>query len=176
VLAFKFGDLTAADRTLADPRLETVRGSGGAVGEPVALHRAQIAWLQGRTEDARRLADEVIAYYRGRQWGARQQPVVQMDLARAEALAGRKEVALREATAAMAAQIKLDALTAGHLRFVYGRLLVTCDRRAEALGVLRDYIGGYGWTTPNDIRLDPIWSRLKDDPRFEEILKSAKPL
>lgn len=176
LLAFTFGDLAAADRVLTDPRLETVSGSGGVVGEPVTLHRAQIAWLQGRPEDARRLADEAIAYYRGRQWSARQQPVVQMDLARAEALAGRKEVALREAAAAMAAQIKLDALTAADLRYVYGRLLVTCDRRAEALDVLRDYIGGFGLRTPNEIRLDPIWSRLKDDPRFEEILKSAKAL
>ncbi len=175
-LAFTFGDLAAADRALADPRLETVRGLGGVVSEPVALHRAQIAWLQNRPEDARRFADEAITYYRGRLWGARQQPVVQMDLARAEALAGRKEVALREAEAAMAAQIKLDAFTAESQRFVYGRLLVTCDRRAEALGVLRDYLGGYGGTTPNEIRLDPIWSRLMDDPRFEEILKSAKPL
>jgi hypothetical protein len=30
--------------------------------------------------------------------------------------------------------------------------------------------------SPNEIRLDPFWSPLKDDPRFEEILKSAKPL
>ena len=175
-LAFTFGDLAAADRALADPRLETVHGLFGIVGEPVTLHRAQIAWLQGRPEDARRLADAAIVYYRGRQWSARQQPVVQLDLARAEALAGRKEVALREAAAAMAAQIKLDALTAADLRYVYGRLLIVCDRPAEALGILRDYLGGYGRTTPNEIRLDPIWSRLKDDPRFEEILKSAKAL
>jgi len=153
-----------------------VHGLFGIVGEPVTLHRAQIAWLQGRPEDARRLADAAIVYYRGRQWSARQQPVVQLDLARAEALAGRKEVALREAAAAMAAQIKLDALTAADLRYVYGRLLIVCDRPAEALGILRDYLGGYGRTTPNEIRLDPIWSRLKDDPRFEEILKSAKAL
>ncbi len=176
LLAFTFGDLAAADRALADPRLETVRGLGWVVGEPVTLHRAQIAWLQGRPEDARRLADVAIVYYRGRQWSARQQPVVQMDLARAEALAGRKEVALHEAAAAMAVQIKLDAFTAANLRFVYGQLLIICDRRAEALGILRDYLGGYGRTTPNEIRLDPIWSRLKDDPRFEEILKSAKAL
>ena len=101
---------------------------------------------------------------------------MQMDIARAHALAGRKDVALREGEAAMTAQIRLDAFTAANQRFVYGRLLVTCDRPAEGLGVLREYIGGFGATTPNEIRLDPIWSRLKDDPRFEEILKSAKPL
>lgn len=175
-LAFTFGDLAAADRALVDPRLETVLGLGGVVSEPVALHRAQIAWLENRPEDARRLADEAIAYYRGRPWSARQQPVVQMDLARAHALAGRKEVALREAETAMAAQIKLDVFTAWNQRFVYGRLLVTCDRHAEALGVLREYMDGYGLSPPAEIRLDPFWSRLKDDPRFEEILKSVKPL
>lgn len=30
--------------------------------------------------------------------------------------------------------------------------------------------------SPNEIRADPVWSRLKADARFEEILKAAKPL
>jgi hypothetical protein len=29
---------------------------------------------------------------------------------------------------------------------------------------------------PHSIRLDPIWSRMNGNPRFEEILKNAKPL
>ncbi len=30
--------------------------------------------------------------------------------------------------------------------------------------------------SPATIRLAPLWARVKVDPRFEEILKSAKPL
>ena len=29
--------------------------------------------------------------------------------------------------------------------------------------------------SPNELRWDVFWSRLKDDPRFEEILRRAKP-
>jgi len=30
--------------------------------------------------------------------------------------------------------------------------------------------------TPMQVRMDPLWQRLKDDPRFEETLKLARPL
>ena len=39
---------------------------------------------------------------------------------------------------------------------------------------LRQVLSLPGTAQPQQIRTDLIWSRLKDDPRFEEILKSAK--
>jgi TolB-like protein/uncharacterized protein YecT (DUF1311 family) len=177
-VACRAGDLAAADRVLTDPRMKSIRGTGGVVSEPVALHRAQLAWLQGRGADARRWADDALAYYRGREWSVRQRPVVQMDMARADALAGRKESALTGARAALAAQRELDALTFANQRPIMGQLLVVCGEREEALALLRECYSGTSIIsmTPAAVRLDPFWSRLKDDPRFEEILRGVRPL
>jgi hypothetical protein len=49
-------------------------------------------------------------------------------------------------------------------------------RREEALAALRAVLAGpCGWS-PHEIRHDPLFSRLKDDPRFEEMLAAAKSL
>ncbi|MDP2139114.1 MAG: TIR domain-containing protein [Candidatus Didemnitutus sp.] len=174
--ALGMGDLAEADRLLQDPRWETVPGVGGVVNEPVALHRAELAWLLDRRGEATRWADEAIAYYRSRSWNARQQPVVQLDIARAQALAGRTEEAVREGRAALAAQMAFDSFNQSNLRSPLGKVLIVAGRPEEALALLREIIAEFSSITPGSIRRDPFWSRLKDDPRFEEILKSAKPL
>jgi len=56
------------------------------------------------------------------------------------------------------------------------RAYVALGRRDEALALLREATTTTCQLSPNEIRYDPVLSRLKDDPRFEEILKSAKPL
>ncbi|MDP1580222.1 MAG: TIR domain-containing protein [Candidatus Didemnitutus sp.] len=174
--ALGMGDLVEADRILQDPRWETVPGAGGVVNEPVALHRAELAWLLDRRGEAARWAGEAIAYYRGRSWNARQQPVVQLDIARAQALAGRAEEAVREGRAALAAQMAFDSFNQSNLRAPLGQVLIVAGRPEEALALLQEIIAAFSSITPGSIRRDPFWSRLKDDPRFEEILKSAKPL
>jgi TolB-like protein/tetratricopeptide (TPR) repeat protein len=176
VLALNKGDLGAAERILEDPRWQTVLGLGGIVNEPPALHRAQLAWLRGRPDEARRHADEAIRIYRTGTWNARQQPVAQMGIARAEAFAGRYDVAIREARAALAAQEAMDQFNYAFIRHWLGTVLVVAGRPEEALAELRRLMAGLGTMSPGEFRHDPIWSRLKDDPRFEEILKSAKPL
>ena len=35
------------------------------------------------------------------------------------------------------------------------------------MAALRDLMNGVSRLSPNEIRLDPLWSRLKGDPRFE---------
>ena len=53
------------------------------------------------------------------------------------------------------------------------------DAREEALTCLRAITTGPSCSdfgTPRIIRIDPCWSRMADDPRFEAILKAVKPL
>ncbi|MBM3851716.1 MAG: hypothetical protein FJ399_01020 [Verrucomicrobia bacterium] len=60
-----------------------------------------------------------------------------------------------------------------------GRVYALVGPREDALAILRVLMTGPSSTyfgTPRVIRLDPCWSRLADDPRFEEILQAAKPL
>ena len=85
--------------------------------------------------------------------------------------------ALRDARVALADQKARDAYAGTAMQNDYGQILVVCSQRDEALATLQAFMTGMsGATAPNEFRFDPIWSRLKDDPRFEEILKSAKPL
>ena len=146
------------------------------VRNPVAIYRAQLAYLRGDREAARRFADEAIAYYRTGPWNERQQQWVRMKIALAEALAGRAEIAAREAQTAMDEIAARDAYDATILREEFGTVQLVLGRREEALATLRQILAGPCHFSPNELRRDPLWSRLKDDPRFEEILKSAKPL
>lgn len=171
--ALHSGDLAQAERILQDPRWQIVLGLGGTVNEPVALHRAQLAWLLGRPDEARRQADEAIAYYRAGSWSLRQQPVVQMGIARAEAFAGRADAAIREGRAALTAQQQLDYFNLPYFRHWLGTVFLVAGRPAEAREELRQLMAGFSTLSASEIRHDPIWSRLQDDPRFEEILKSV---
>ena len=94
----------------------------------------------------------------------------------AEAWAGRSEEAIRDAQAALANMTAQDAYDAAQLRQLLGTVYLALGRREEAIACLREMMSGPCLLSPKEIRVDPLWSRLKDDPRFEEILKSAKPL
>ena len=171
------GDYPAADKVLADPQLTRIlEPRANVIGDPPVFHRAYLAILRGESETARRFAGEAIAFYRTTTWNARQQPWVQMRIALAEAWSGRPDEALRNGQAALAAMTAQDAYDATLLRQLFGLILISLDRREEAITCLRQLMTEPCAMSPNDIRADPLWSRLKGDPRFEEILKSAKPL
>ena len=105
-----------------------------------------------------------------------QQPWVQMRIALAEAWAGRPAEASRDAQLAMAEATARDSFDAVNLRGYLGEIYVSLGQREEAFACLRQMMREPFSLSPNEIRIDPLWSRLKADPRFEEILKSTKPL
>jgi TolB-like protein len=175
-LALGLGDYEAAERALDDPRLTTLRGPGNVVNTPKALHRAFLAFLRGRPDEARAFANEAAAIYRAGQWSPRQEPWVMTGTAFALAFEGRADEAVRLAREALELQGARDQLALIEQRPELGRLHLVLDRRDDAFAVLREMMTGPCEITPMQVRLDPLWSRLKDDPRFEEILKSAKPM
>jgi TolB-like protein len=176
-MAILNGELDAADRVLADPRLKSITNSDGTISDPVDLHRALVSFLRGKPDEARRFADAAIAAYRAKTWAPRQETWVKMGIARAEAYAGRHDEANRDARAALDEELTRDAYSSLAMRVDYGQILAIGDRREEAFVVLRENVAQpFINLTPNTVRFDPVWSRLKDDPRFEEILRSAKPL
>jgi len=176
-MALLKGDLATADRVLTDPRVTFVTNADGSINDPVALHRAFVAYLLGRPDDARRYADDAIESYHRLAWSPRQGPWVRLGIARAEAYAGRIEEAVRDGKAALDEEVRRDSFSSLEMRDEYGKILVIGDRRDEALAILREAIAlPMPLRTPNGIRYDLVWARLKDDPRFDEILKSAKPL
>jgi tetratricopeptide (TPR) repeat protein len=171
------GDLGAADQVLAGAGLATlVEFERHVINDPVTFHRAYIAFVRGERDVAERLADQAIAFYRNTQWNVRQTPWVRMRIAQAEAWAGRADSAGRDAEAAFTAMTAQDAFDSVVLREYLGEVNIATGRREGALACLREMMIQPCALSPNDIRIHPLWSRLKDDPRFEEILKSAKAL
>ena len=170
------GDLLAAEHALSDPSLKGVLNQSGSISEPVALHRAYVAYLLGKAGAAKEFSDQAISAYRNSIWTHRQQPWVLMGIAMAEAYEGRGDDAVRDGEAALDQLAAADAYDSLEMRFEYGKILVICDRRKDALSVLGEIIARPGILAPRSFPFDPVWSRLKNEPRFEEILNSVKPL
>jgi TolB-like protein/Tfp pilus assembly protein PilF len=170
-------DFAAADRALADPGDGILAiAHSNVIADPPPLYRTELAFLRGEASAARKFGDEALAFYRARQWNPRQEPWVQMRRAMISAWMGDPAAALRDAQSAMATEEVHDVYDVTVLRPSFGAILISAGRREEALACLRQMMTEPCPLTPNEIRIDALWSRLKDDPRFEEILRSAKPL
>ena len=97
-------------------------------------------------------------------------------MALAQALAGRADEAVKLANEANAWQLDHDRFLAIDMPPRVARVYLICNRRDEAFAVLRKMMTEPCPIGPEALRYDQHWSRVKDDPRFEEILKSAQPL
>jgi TolB-like protein len=171
------GDFAAADHTLADPRMKAVLNLDGTISDPVSLHRAFMAYLGGRLDGARRYSEDAIAYYRGRNWAPRQEIWAKLGVARAEAYGGRPDEAIRDGSAALDDELTRDGYSGLAMRDEFGQILVICNRRVQAISVLREIMEHpLIIRTPKCFRLDPVWSLLSGDPQFDQILDSAKPI
>ena len=176
LVAMQAGDLVAADRALTTVRAETIVGLNSAIVEPVVLRRAGVACLRGQREVAEKFADEAIAFYRARSWNRRQQTLALLGIAEAEAYAGRAEDAVRDARSAVEQYRSYDAYIGVECERKLVQIYGVLGRSEEALALLRKVIASPEAETPAEWRCNPFLARLRDDPRFEEILKSAKPL
>jgi adenylate cyclase len=170
------GDYDAAEKALIELRQSFIRNRSATIREPVALLRARLAWVRGRKDDARKHAEEAGAAFRSQTWTPRQELWVRLDLAQVAVLMGRIDEGLSEAKAALADQRRRDRFEASVMGAEYLNLLVMCGRRDEAVDFLQEWLSGPCPESPRKIRADPFWSGLKEDPRFDQILTSVKPL
>lgn len=175
-VAYLKGDFAAADRALADPLLGPLPSNLHMVFYPVALDRAIIALLAGQTERKRAFAEEAIAYFKAGSWNRRQTPWALIGQAEAEACAGQSKEAVDDARAAWEALRNHDAMESVFMQPLLGKVYLLLGRREEALEVLRAIMSEPCCWGPRGVQSDPLWIRLRGDPRFDEILNGAKPL
>jgi TolB-like protein/cytochrome c-type biogenesis protein CcmH/NrfG len=149
---------------------------GVVVAEPIPLARAGIAFLRGDAAAAQRHAGDALSLLQATPWNPRQVGLVRIATARAHAFAGHVNEALQELDAGFRTIVAKDQDEARFARELRGECFIALRRHDDAIAELRELMSGPSPRGPNEIRIDPFWSRLKDDPRFEEILKSAKPL
>jgi ATP/maltotriose-dependent transcriptional regulator MalT len=176
LLALREGDLVAADRALADPRMITVRSEGGALEVPVTLHRAELALLRGDATTASKYAAEATAALQTGRWSPRQEPLVRICLARAQICAGQVDAGVRVMRETLEQLMQQDKFIVAATWHEAARTLAAAGRTAEALDCLHRLFAGPAYASPLEVRDDPFFAKLKSDPRFEEILRSAKPL
>jgi TolB-like protein len=175
-LAYRAGDVVAAARVLADPRLTAITNDNGAIKDPVSLLRAGFALLQGDTDAAKRHAAAAVIAYQTGHWNPRQEPLVRLGLARAQALADPSEENVRGIHARLQEVARGDKYLAVSSMTEVAETLAVIGRREEALAILRDMLAGPCDESPPTIRNNPYFAKLKSDPRFEEILQAFKPL
>ena len=169
-------DWNAADLVLSDTRLRGIPELPHFVDTPVPLNRAMVAFFDHKTERLAFLGGQAIAYYQGGPWNRRQKSWVLAGRARAEAFCGRASEAVEDARAAWISASQDDALDALAMQPLLAQVFLTLGRREEAFAVLREMVAGPSDMGPQELRWDPWWASLKDDPQFEQILNSARPL
>ncbi len=170
------GDLSSAERALSDPTLKTVLNETGTISEPADLHRAYVAYLLGKTTAAQGFSESAISSYRNSKWNRRQKPWADLGIARAEAYEGQTDSAVRDGNAAFSEMASLDAYDSLSMQWELGKILVMAGRSDEAFSVLGEILKKPSFTAPKSIPFDPVWSRLRGDPRLEVLLSSVEPL
>lgn len=172
--AMRAGDLMAAEQVLNDPRQGWLPTYGQIIALPVSSFRAELALLRGDQAAARKHATDAITALRAGHWSPRQEPAVRLALARARVCAGEEGAAveLLQAMETLVRREKFLSLTWSEA----ARTLAAAGHNDEALECLRRLMSGPSVDVPQELRHDPFFTKLKSDPRFEEILKSAKPL
>ncbi len=170
------GDLPAAERALSVEGITKVLNESGTISFPADLHRAYVAYLLGKADAAKAYSEAAIATMRQFNWTPRQRVWAKLAIAQAEAYEGRFDNAVRESKEALDDMAAKDAYECLSVRFEHGKILVIAGRRDEALAVLAEVVARPMFVAARSVRFDPVWSRLKDDPRFDSILNSVKAL
>ena len=173
--ALRAGDLAAAEQALADPRLKVLtNSSGGVIAVPTAYVRAMVALLRGDQAAARARAEEATKIFQAGPWAPRQERLARLDLALLRTYTG--DADLPAIMAQLDQLARYDGLMMAAVWGEAAKVLALTGHREEALTCLRRLLAGPSIESPNELRDDPFLASLKGDPRFEEILKSAKPL
>jgi TolA-binding protein len=172
--AFRRGDWAEANRMLSSVQLRGISENPDYLLTPVALHRALVAFLGSQPRSMKTNAEEALAIYQKGNWNSRQQPWALMGQARAYALLGQKDEALKYAGLAWIEVTNKDAADEAIMRSRLAEVYLILGLSVEALSTLAEMMKLPSDIGPQALRADPLWARVKEQPKFEELLRSAK--
>jgi serine/threonine-protein kinase len=139
--------------------------------------RAQVYWWRGDSVNARLWADSAVRELRAQLRETPNDPQRNVILAQMLAHAGRRSDAL----AALDRGMKLSEVpslrmstNAAYLTYVAARTALIAGDREQAFHWLRESLDRRYYMNAARTRLDPSWIPLRNDPRFEELLRSAQ--
>jgi tetratricopeptide (TPR) repeat protein len=106
----------------------------------------------------------------------REQPedyALHLGLGRAYALLGRRSDAAREARRAMELlPLSRDAYGGLYIAWEAAGILAQSGEGEEAVRIVERLLEGPGWHTGHDLRRHPDWDPVRNDPRFNALLRS----
>ncbi len=136
---------------------------------PTSLSRWAILRRPGAMRKRRSL-------FTGSRLGPRVSRGVEHRIALCEGLAGGGLVAPARARAVIERERQRDVFNTDGMWALLANFYETLGYWDQAMETLREAMRGLVTSSPREIRDDWRWAAAKDDPRFEEILRSAKPL
>lgn len=171
------GDLAGTLRILADPRFalrsfSLLRNTGSSVPEQIAFIRAEIAAATGDRTEAVRSGREALQTFDTTSWSPRQRGLVRVLAARAHLIVDPSSSVthLREVLSELR---EFDKMILTGNTVPCARTLAAIGRKEDALAFLEEALAGPTKESPQQIRHDPLFRSLRDDPRFEQLLRSA---
>jgi serine/threonine-protein kinase len=144
-----------------------------------ALVRARHYWLQGDSARMRQWADSAQRLRRLELRDAPENTRLMSNLASAEAFRGRGEAALDLARRAIATERRLAGGAVSRnlpdLLYFAAEAAVVAGERDAALAWLGELLSVPSIYTPAYLRVDPTWTPLRGDARFETLLTVRRP-
>jgi TolB-like protein len=171
------GDLSGTLRVLADRRFQfrtfsLLRNTGSAVPEQISFIRAEIAAAMGDRTEAVRSGREALHTFGTMPWSPRQRGLVRALAARAQLIVD-PSGSVTELRAALTEMREFDKMILTGNAVPSARTLAAIGRKEDALAFLEEALAAPTKESPQQIRHDPLFRSLRDDPRFEQLLRSA---
>lgn len=130
-------------------------------------------WVQGRRDLARAFADSALEPSRRQVEGTPNDPGPRMLYALMLAYAGQHSEARTEATRALALHAATGTYAALYDRHQYVRILLAGNDLDAAITQLEALLKSGGEFTPAWLRVDPLFTPLRGNPRFEALAAKA---
>jgi TolB-like protein/Tfp pilus assembly protein PilF len=177
-------DLLASRRRFTEAR--SVAGqyantfTTGPAAIDLAFARADLEWLAGNTRDARPLYRTAIT--RLTHDGNDINPQDRVRLSLAHARLGDEETAMQELALAYADKrwARANENDEGYKLWILARIQLGLGKRSAAIDTVRRMVASSvsGGVSDQEIRenlrTDPVWDPLRDDPRFQVLLETSR--